>query len=116
MREIKFRAFTEDKEFIYWSIGDTSNWFWEQVRCDNLIVQQFTGLKDKNSKEIYEGDIIDGLIVSYSGNQKEGLGMNVGWYLQRDDFESWSELESSLDYEVQGNIYENPELILKGEK
>ena len=84
----------------------------------DCILLQYTGLKDKNGKEIYEGDNIDGegidgMTVTYCGDQKAGLGMDAGWYLQRDNFESWILLmsrcnENGDNYEVIGNIYEDP--------
>jgi len=120
MREIKFRAWDildkkMRKDVDLWEIqyGDIFPHTPDQ-RCFELM--QYTGLKDKNGKEIYEGDIIDRFVVTYCGDQQEGLGMTVGWYLQRDDFESWIELiskcnENEDNYEVTGNIYENPELL-----
>lgn len=113
MREIKFRAW--DK--LYKEMKD-----WDELRYEengytfshpDYEIMQYTGLKDKNGKEIYEGDIIDKMIVTYSGDNKESLGMNVGWYLQRDDFESWTELNSNDFNVVIGNIYENPKLLDK---
>jgi len=35
--------------------------------------------------------------------------MDTGWYLQRDDFESWSNLECNNDIKIIGNVFENPE-------
>ena len=140
MREIKFRAWSKySNEMLsphdLWKCGFylcPSNGTFNAYGCDpdepnnsdldswgeneNLIPMQFTGLKDKNGKEIYEGDIINGLVVTYLGDSNAGLGMNAGWYLQRDDFESWVELEcrcneNENNYEIIGNIYENPELL-----
>ena len=46
-------------------------------------------------------------VVSYGNGENEFLGMNVGWYVQRDNFESWCELNDLEMYEVTGNILDN---------
>jgi uncharacterized phage protein (TIGR01671 family) len=74
-------------------------------------VMQYTGLKDRNGKEIYEGDILSNgshidWIVKYrdAAFQVEHVGQitNDSWHLERGMAES---------REVIGNIYENPELL-----
>ena len=72
--------------------------------------REFTGLKDKNGKEIYEGDIVD---YPVTGINEVLWDINTaGWvFNDRTDKEDFY---TTIDYwktEVIGNIYENPELI-----
>lgn len=118
MREIKFRAWDkEQKCFI--DIGENAlvgvwhsenNTFNLDYYSDIIIVEQFTGLYDKNGTEIYEGDILDSitrrsLIVVWSSHQ---AGFDL---MFRNDapialFKNYAEKSIVL-----GNIHENPELL-----
>jgi len=106
MRQIKFRVW--NKKLRLWVAG----WKIEQsgVVSDNeeLVFMQFTGMADKNGKEIYEGDIceIETLIekvtgkVVYSGDRFEFVG----------EFFSYGFLKNHSRCEVIGNEFENEHL------
>lgn len=51
-------------------------------------------------------------VVAYSTGMKCCSGLQAGWYIQRDDWESWSELKNTNEMAVIGNIHDNPELII----
>jgi len=80
---------------------------------DSFILQQFTGLLDKNGKDIYEGDILifrPSYEESLGGQLSAELG-EVYW-----DTDGWHWLnqylnENSGAIEIIGNIFENPELL-----
>jgi len=69
-------------------------------------LMQYTGLKDKNGKEIYEGDIVKG-----TGGEFNEEVWEAGWNEDR-DFIGWSITPQNCEdgLEIIGNIYENPEL------
>ncbi len=90
--------------------GDTERCTEMSVEFDEIKLMQSTGLKDKNGKEIFEGDILgtkDGLlngVVEY----RSDLGMWTNSLIRYNNFERLCNVANSR--EVIGNIYENPEL------
>jgi uncharacterized phage protein (TIGR01671 family) len=83
-------------------------------RTENKIMQ-YTGLEDKNGKEIYEGDIVD--FKSYPLSEVVYVRDRFTPIYDRSSYDEWEFdfWRISNDCEVVGNIYENPEL-LEGEK
>jgi len=114
MREIKFRAWDKkNKRFIspffvritgfgkIWILSENLDYVLDEE--NNIEITQFTGLCDKNGKEIYEEDIVKTKIgIGYVFNR---LGC---WFVE---FQKELGYFSSSDIEVIGNIYENPELL-----
>jgi uncharacterized phage protein (TIGR01671 family) len=73
----------------------------------HAIAMQWTGLLDKNGVEIYEGDIVQEI---YTSGYKPPLAV-VRWHQSGACFTACLSMTSKGNYEVIGNIYENPELI-----
>lgn len=124
MREIKFRAWDIEGSKMYYDAQDTYDYmhgkpesipaiyFGELLENDQWEVMQYTGLHDKNGKEIYEGDIAKFHRPGYGDSPKYTVGFVQGSFC----FDSKTEIEymheMRLDYcEIIGNIYENPDLI-----
>ena len=118
-REIKFRAFNTRKPFnegllkemVYFNLSDLDEFYICPSETyfgdDECIIMQFTGLLDKNEKEIYESDLIE------FGNAEIG---EVVWDVENAGFRVKNSLhnirlEGSNYGKVIGNLYENKELL-----
>ena len=127
-REIKFRVWDKfQNKFLdhscYFNSKDFNEFtaFDRYFKCDEegCILQQYTGLKDKNGREIYEGDI-----VQYNRRSSyDGINFEVKW---SEDNWGWVLVSKNKDYlvnertpegyryefiEIVGNIFENPDLL-----
>lgn len=141
MRNIKFRGktgTTEGKKWVYGYLYKIKSFFSEdyqyfiknehlqETSVDEDTIGQFTGLKDENGKEIYEGDIL--LAPEWFGKLKcvciyqqentvnpiQGFGLySYDTYFQK--YNTLVESDEWDEFEVIGNIYDNPELLEEGE-
>jgi uncharacterized phage protein (TIGR01671 family) len=133
MREIKFRAWdtrpnmsskridealVKDgklKKMVYFGLGRLD----EDLIISSMSylegdykLMQFTGLKDKNEKEIYEGDVVKYKHCGWDCPEEEFEYMEVKWEKDLEDGFCGFEIPASWAvFKVIGNIYENPELL-----
>ena len=109
MREIKFRAWDAVNKKIIgpFQVGSSLSEIWPPQ-------MQYTGLKDRTGKEIYEGDIIErgafGIITKFPAERNivTWLDSEAMFHITPGNESLWLE-----DIEIIGNIYENPELLKK---
>lgn len=138
MREIKFRAWLQEERRMMVEIMEISFAFEgngefrpDQVSglvgegqekyitygahySSDIILLQFTGLQDKNGKDTYEGDI-----VRYDSQHKKGWVTQVifdesgSWYPFNDPYHTEDEQGDwfTSEFEIIGNLHENPELL-----
>jgi len=107
-RIIKFRAWDAEMKIMSHDIQNNLGFYLGH----NYTIMQYTGMKDKNRKEIYEGDIVE-----YKG--REGIKSYIvkyeycGFSFVEVGHENCSAAFPTDKSKIVGNIYENPELIKK---
>ncbi len=125
MREIKFRAWDNFFKQMYYfdfenNIEVRSGHLWIvheegaiSSKSPSIKIMQYTGLKDRNDKEIYVGDLV--AVADYAN--WEGL-YKIIWdeknlmYMLEDAYGDKEKMCEFEHYLIKGNIYENPELLL----
>lgn len=122
-REIKFRAFdkAQNKMLSHEELDQLDKkgvvHFMDIIKPDNkdgLDVMQYTGLHDKNGKEIYDGDVVTLFTDSLCEVVFKRGGFGYMYYGEFQPFSNHNHFEKLMKYiTVKGNIHENPELLNK---
>jgi hypothetical protein len=134
-RPIKFRAWdTTNKRWFAQTnpqgtplskhFLDLNGWLWDATHINSqdpekndslargdFALSQFTGLLDKNGKEIYEGDVVVYADISGSGRERKFRPRAIVWQKDVCAFNLSECMGDGGEVEVIGNIYESPELL-----
>lgn len=124
MRKLKFRAWLKgEKKMVEVEAINFNGCImaenWHKFDFETIELMQFTGLKDRDGKEIYEGDIITAGIVGemYSAKQRKHIVEYIdrqGCFCGKTHIvkrEYFVPLREMYDVEIIGNIYENADLL-----
>ena len=123
----KFRAWTEEGKVMYYDVypfkNDTLLLSYDEIAFDEVpasdfILMQSTGLKDKNGKEIFEGDVVKYEVGRNTVTEEVAYDKNFAGFGVRDadtdiifTFLQLADVVDLISLEVVGNIYNNPGLL-----
>lgn len=101
-RELKFRAWDKKTKIM---LDDVDQFSLAEIAQSLWVWQQFTGLLDKNGKEIYEGDLVDAYYPTddkrITGEVAYDMEQFIGYRIGN------TRMSACTDFKVKGNVYEN---------
>lgn len=123
------RHYAKNPHTEKWTIYDSVTGI--ETDIDDMTIGEFTGLHDKNGQKIYEGDIVvrrdlvfctenvcevvyNGEIASFRLHYKNGVHTERNAFISSDTYnDGYCTVDVKYEYEVIGNIYDNPEMLRK---
>lgn len=115
MREIKFRAWNKKSKNYLYEPQYTNFWLdMDGFDDGRFIFEQYTGLKDKNEKPIFEGDIVK--VWQLEDGFEFSKPVVVEWQEETSSFHPGyisNTLNINYEYLIIGNVHESPELLEK---
>ena len=116
-REIKFRVW-DNLAHCYWGEGEgmdfkkiAFNFYDTLFEESRLVFEEYTGLKDKNGKEIYEGDILECSITQFGTEEIVIIGYGKGPVIFHEGAFKWNDeflnINYAKEFTIIGNIFES---------